>query len=82
MLTAAQLGNEPMKYLNVDLRELTASERLALIEEIWKSLSSEEVDLNEGQRTELDRRLDEFEVDREPGIPGTDALRRIRERQR
>ena len=42
------------------LQQLSVSERLRLIEEVWDSLegSSQAVDLPEWHRTELDRRLE------------------------
>jgi putative addiction module component (TIGR02574 family) len=67
---------------SIDIRGLTAEERLALLGELWDSLAPEDIPLNEAQRTELDRRLDEFEADRDLGIPWEEVLRRIRGRSK
>jgi putative addiction module component (TIGR02574 family) len=71
-----------MGQSNVDIKSLTTEQRLALLEEIWDSLSPEEVPLTDAQRAELDRRLDDLERDRDLGIPWEEVLRQIRERRR
>lgn len=43
------------------LAELSAEERLALIESLWDSLSDAETPPTDAQRAELDRRLASFE---------------------
>jgi len=60
---------------------MTPLERLELLEEVWGSLTStpEALPLSEGQRTELDRRLDALERDAVPGIPWDDVLEKIRQ---
>lgn len=48
----------------IDIARMTPDERLALIEELWESLSEAERDaipLSADQQRELDRRLDELE---------------------
>ena len=67
---------------SIDIRGLTAEERLALLSDIWDSLAPEEVPLTEAQRTELDRRLDDLEADSDLGIPWEEVLRRIRGRSK
>ena len=64
--------------LNID--QLTAKERLELIERLWDSLSAnpEAVPLTETQRAELDRRLDNLEREGPQGIPWNEVLQRIR----
>ncbi len=66
----------------IEIQNLTPKERLALLGDLWDSLSPEDVPFTEAQRSELDRRLDEFEQDRDPGIPWGEVLRRIRDRSR
>jgi putative addiction module component (TIGR02574 family) len=68
--------------LNVE--QMSAEERLELIEELWESLSetSEAVPITEAQRQELDRRLDDLETSAPDGIPWEEVLRRIRTRAR
>jgi putative addiction module component (TIGR02574 family) len=71
-----------MRRPNLDLEALTPEERLTLLEEIWDSLDPEDVPLTDAQRSELDRRLDDLERDRDLGIPWEEVLRQIRERAR
>lgn len=65
---------------NIDVKQLSAEERLILIEQIWDSLEAEAVPVTEAQKTELDRRIDEMDRDGERGIPWEDVLTRIRGR--
>ncbi|HVS08595.1 MAG TPA: addiction module protein, partial [Planctomycetota bacterium] len=46
---------------NVDIKNLTTEERLALLGDIWDSLEPEDVPFTDAQRAELDRRLDDLE---------------------
>ena len=66
----------------IDIANLSAEERLRLLEELWDSLSAtpEAVPLTNAQREELDRRLDELDRDGPVGIPWQEVLRRIRSR--
>ena len=66
----------------VDIKNLTAKERLTLIEDIWDSLSPEDVPVTDAQHAELDRRLDDLEGDRDLGIPWDEVLRQIRDRSK
>jgi putative addiction module component (TIGR02574 family) len=47
-----------------DFSHLSPQERLALIGQLWDSLSDEDVPLTAAQAAELERRLDSFEADR------------------
>lgn len=67
---------------SVDITNLTPKERLALLEDIWDSLNPEDVPVTEAQRGELDRRLDDFERDRDLGIPWEEVQRQIRDRSK
>ena len=62
------------------VRDLPLEERLALVEDIWDSIAAEQeqLPLTPDQWKELDRRLDEFEVDSEPGDFAGDVVTRIR----
>ncbi|MFT3774553.1 MAG: addiction module protein [Minicystis sp.] len=53
----------------IDLSKLTADEKLEMIEDLWLSLSPDDLALTDELRAELDRRLDR--LDRE-GPGGTD----------
>ena len=66
----------------VDIENLTAEQRLALLEDLWKSLTPEDVPVTRAQRAELDRRLDDLEEDQEIGIPWEVVLRKIRDRSK
>jgi putative addiction module component (TIGR02574 family) len=73
-----------MSKRTVDIAALTPEERLSLLEQLWDSLTAtpEAIPLTEAQRDELDRRLDDLEVDGPVGIPWEDVLSRIRNRSR
>ena len=66
----------------IDIDELSAEDRLQLLEQLWESLWNrpESVPLTNAQREELDRRLDELDRDGPAGIPWEDVLLRIRDR--
>lgn len=66
----------------VDIKNLTAEERLALLGYIWDSLEPEQVPVTDAQRAELDRRLDDLEGDRDLGIPWEEVLQKIRDRSK
>jgi len=63
---------------------LSPKERLRLIEELWESLSEspEAMTFTDGQREELDRRLDDLERSGPQGIPWEEVLQQIRTRPR
>lgn len=67
---------------SIQIENLTHEERLSLLGDLWDSLSPEQVPFTEAQRSELDRRLDEFEHDGIPGIPWDKVLRHIRDQAR
>ena len=58
----------------VDVESLTAEQKLELIDELWTSLSADDLDLNEDQRRELDRRLARLEREGPLG-PAWEAVR-------
>jgi putative addiction module component (TIGR02574 family) len=66
----------------IDIDALSREERLDLLERLWDSLTSTQVDvpLWDWQRKELDRRLDELEQDGPVGIPAEELLGRLRGR--
>jgi putative addiction module component (TIGR02574 family) len=71
-----------VKPPKVDLRNLTPSQRLDLLGEIWDSLTAnpDQLVLTDSQRAELDRRLDELDQDSVRGIPWDEVLEKIRKR--
>ena len=65
-----------------DIKSLSAEERLALIEEIWDSLTPDDVGLTDAQRQELNLRLEDLDRHPDDAVPWPEARRRIRERKR
>ena len=53
----------------VDIDQLSAEERLDLIERLWDSLADDDVPLTSAQRDELDHRLDALDREGPVGIP-------------
>jgi putative addiction module component (TIGR02574 family) len=54
-----------------DFNELSVSERIQLVEDLWDSVAAENppLPLSEDEIAELNRRLDELERNPESGIP-------------
>lgn len=64
------------------LRQLPVEQRMHLVEELWDSIAADQeaLPLTNEQRVELDRRLDAYEADGNPGRPAKVALDDIRKR--
>ena len=62
---------------SVNLEGLTREEKLQLLEDLWESLTPEDVPLNDAQRCELDHRLDQLDREGPVGIPWDRILREI-----
>lgn len=64
------------------LRDLPVEQRLHLVEELWDSIAfdQEALPLTDEQREELDRRLDAYELDCNPGRVAEVVLADIRKR--
>jgi putative addiction module component (TIGR02574 family) len=58
----------------LDLSKLTADEKLDLIDDLWRSLSTDDLPLSSELQAELDRRLERFESEGSAGIPWEDVL--------
>ena len=73
-----------MSKPDVDIASLTPEERLSLLEELWDSLAAEPeaLPITPAQRVELERRLDDLDIEGPVGIPWDEVLRRIRDRGR
>lgn len=68
----------------VDISQLSAEERLALIEELWESLDSEERDaipLAPEQEAEFAQRLEAYERDGPVGISAEELHEKLRRRR-
>ena len=63
-----------------DLLELSISERIQLVEDLWDSIATvpEAVSLTEAQKEELDRRLDAYHKNPDAGSPWESVKERIR----
>jgi putative addiction module component (TIGR02574 family) len=62
------------------LRELPLAERIKLVEELWDSIAEEQhaLPITPEQKAELDRRLDAYEHDANPGRPAEQVVAEIR----
>ncbi len=62
--------------MNADLRKLPLEQRVRLVEDLWDSIASDQdaLPLTSEQRAELDRRLDAYEADGDPGRPAGDVI--------
>jgi putative addiction module component (TIGR02574 family) len=64
------------------LRELPVEARLDLVEELWDSIAADQgaLPLTDAQRAELDRRLDAYALDGNPGRLANEVIADIRKR--
>ena len=62
-----------------DVLDLSISERIQLVEDIWDSIASipQSVPLTPGQRAELDRRLEDYRQRPDEGSPWEEVRSRI-----
>lgn len=68
------------KLARADVLSLSVSERIQLVEDIWDSIAEvpEQVGLSEGQKAELDRRLEAYHRNPGEGSPWSTVRERIR----
>jgi len=68
--------------VSLSLRDLPVEKRIQLVEELWDSIAADQeaLPLSAEQRSELDRRLDAYEIDGDRGRSAVDALSEIRKR--
>ncbi len=66
--------------MNAKLQALPLEERIRLVEDLWDSIAAEQaaLALTSEQKAELDRRLDAYEIDRNPGRPAAVVIAEIR----
>lgn len=64
------------------LRELPVEERLDLVEQLWDSIAADHqaLPLTDAQRQVLDKRLDGYDIDGDPGRPADEVMADIRKR--
>ena len=68
--------------MNPKLKELPVDERVKLVEDLWDSIAADQhaLPLTNEQKAELDRRLNAYEIDKNPGRPAADVVADIRRR--
>jgi putative addiction module component (TIGR02574 family) len=66
--------------MNANLRNLPLDARIRMVEDLWDSIAADQnaLPLTPEQKAELDRRLDAYESDRDPGHPARKVIARIR----
>ncbi len=64
------------------IQDLSLSERIKLVEDIWDSIADEQVvlPLTREQRKELDERMKAYRVTGDPGKPALEVIAEIRNR--
>ncbi len=64
------------------IQDLSLSERMKLVEDIWDSIADEQkiLPLTPGQKKELDERLKAYQVTGDPGKPAFEVISEIRNR--
>ena len=68
--------------MHMKLTHLPAEERIKLVEDLWDSIAADQqaLRLTVEQKTELDRRLDAYEIDKNRGRLAADAVADIRQK--
>lgn len=68
--------------MNTRLHELPLEDRIRLVEDLWDSIASDQnaLQITPEQQAELDRRLDAYEKDGNPGRSAEDVIADIRKR--
>lgn len=69
-----------MKAQYAELLNLSPSERLLLVQDLWDSLSSQDIPITEWQKEELDRRKAAYQTNPSSGRSWDEVKRRIIER--
>jgi putative addiction module component (TIGR02574 family) len=69
-----------MNAEHAKLLNLSPSERLMLVQDLWDSLSEEDIPLTSEQKDELDRRKAAYQANPSSGSSWEDVKRRIIER--
>ena len=64
----------------VDINSLTPEQKLRLIEELWDSLSDDDIPITEAQKQELERRLADLESNPDRVVPWDEVRRRLQDR--
>lgn len=66
--------------MNSSLKNLPVHERIRLVEDLWDSIASDQnsLSLSSAQKGELDKRLEAYEVTKDPGRPADEVISEIR----
>jgi putative addiction module component (TIGR02574 family) len=66
--------------MNEKLQELPFEERIKLVEDLWDSIAADQkvLSFTPAQRMEIDRRLEAYELDKNPGRSVPEVLADIR----
>ena len=80
MRYSALLYESITAMMNIKLTELPIDERIQLVEDLWDSIASDQkmLRLTTEQKAELDRRLNAYEIDKDPGRSALEAIAEIR----
>lgn len=64
------------------LKNLSIHERIRLVEDLWDSIASDQnsISLSSAQKAELDKRLEAYEVTKDPGHPADEVISEIRKK--
>ena len=68
--------------MNAKLQQLPVDERIKLVEDLWDIIAADQkaLPLTPAQRTELDKRLDAYELDKNAGRLASEVLADTRRR--
>jgi putative addiction module component (TIGR02574 family) len=71
------MSNHPL--LKVEISQLSVAERIQLVEDLWDSIldKTDEIQLNEAQQQELDRRLERHQQDPNAGSTWENVKERL-----
>lgn len=66
--------------MDSSLKNLPVDERIRLVEDLWDSIASDQnsLSLSSAQKAELDKRLDVYELIKDPGRPIDEVISEIR----
>lgn len=68
--------------MKTNLIDLPIDDKLRLVEDLWDSIAIEQnaIPLTEAQKTELNKRLDAYSIDIDPGRSAIEAVAEIRKK--
>ncbi len=71
-----------LTIMDSSLKNLPVHQRIRLVEDLWDSIASDQnsISLSSAQKAELDRRLEAYEVTKDPGRPADKVISEIRKK--